>query len=485
MNKNLKIAAVCAVSLAMGILCALLITLLPGSSAALFIIPSQDIIPNGEIMNKDKTNIKTSLPCAEVTEYPAENVEYGTSFSPLVISNTWYGDYEKIHSMLVEAKNSEDNTKTLELLYESVREAGSYSRYTDYLDTLNVEREGKKYGAYVNEGDSPIGGGIGYKAIITTGDHIVSNAKELLEALETVKSGEVIFIKGDAAIELTMISAEKGVLKIPAGVTLASDRGYVREDGTVSRGAVFIQRHLSGRVFEVYGNARITGLTLQGANPNRCLPHHYRSFSVPNPPMHAYYNKLTTASTDGFVIMESGVEIDNCEITGFGHAAIFINHGEIKDIHVHHCYIHHNQTQGRGYGVSHGDGAVSIVEYNLFNFNRHSIASTGKPPTAYIARFNVEMGESLQHCFDMHGGGDYGRTDGTNIAGEYCEMYNNTFLCDANPYLLRGVPLEYQFFRNNVLLNKVTDYNWSRLNGKNVEIKDNVYDLKTGELRIQ
>jgi len=195
MNKNLKIAAVCAVSLAMGILCALLITLLPGSSAALFIIPSQDIIPNGEIMNKDKTNIKTSLPCAEVTEYPAENVEYGTSFSPLVISNTWYGDYEKIHSMLVEAKNSEDNTKTLELLYESVREAGSYSRYTDYLDTLNVEREGKKYGAYVNEGDSPIGGGIGYKAIITTGDHIVSNAKELLEALETVKSGEVIFKK--------------------------------------------------------------------------------------------------------------------------------------------------------------------------------------------------------------------------------------------------------------------------------------------------
>ncbi len=465
MKKSLKIAAVCAVSLAMGILCALVS----------FGVIGKKII---------------YLSPVSVESFDSETIDYGIEFVPDLITNSWYYDTDDIYVTL-KAQKKRALTGTVkhdvisDQIYKSINNMGSFSRYYQYNDKLCIEKDGVRYGAYVNEGDSPIGGGVGYKNIVTTGDYIVSDAKEFLEALEVVKSGEVIFIKGDAVIELTMISAEKGVLKIPSGVTLASDRGRVMEDGTVSRGAVFIERHLSGRVFEVYGNARITGLTLQGANPNRCLPHHYRSFSVPNPPMHAYYNKLTTASTDGFVIMESGVEIDNCEITGFGHAAIFINHGEIKDIHVHHCYIHHNQTQGRGYGISHGNGAVSLVEYNLFNYNRHSIASTGAPPTAYVARYNVEMGESLQHCFDMHGGGDFGRTDGTNIAGVYCEMYNNTFLCDANPYLLRGVPLEYQFFRNNVLINNITDYNWSRLNGENVEIKDNVYNLKSGELRIQ
>lgn len=458
--------------------------LIIGAFTAFVMYPTRND-PDENIMN-DSINGNRKMLTAFVPEaYPAEKTEYDIEFIPQVLSNTWYGDYDKIHSMLVEAKKSNDKEKAAGLLFESVREAGSYSRYIDYADTLNIDHDGKKYGAYVNEGDSPIGGGVGYKDIVTTGDHIVSDLDELVEALSTAKSGEVIFIKGDAVIELTIYSVEKGKLIIPAGVTLASDRGAVREDGTVSNGAVLIERHTAGRVFEVYGNARITGLTLQGANPNRCLPHHYRSFSVANPPMHAYYNKLTTASTDGFVIMESGVEIDNCEITGFGHAAIFINHGTIKDIHVHHCYIHHNQTQGRGYGISHGNGAVSIIEYNLFNFNRHSIASTGAPPTAYIARFNIEMGDSLGHCFDMHGGGDFGRTDGTNIAGEYCEMYNNTFLCDANPYLLRGVPEKYQTFKNNLLINKVSDYNWSRLNGKNVEIKDNVFSLKDGNIQIR
>jgi hypothetical protein len=79
-----------------------------------------------------------------------------------------------------------------------------------------------------------------------------------------------------------------------------------------------------------------------------------------------------------------------------------------------------------------------LIEYNLFNWNRHSIAGTGRPGNSYVARHNVELGVSLSHCFDMHGGRD--RKDGTNIAGTSIEIYNNTFRAQQTPVVIRGVP---------------------------------------------
>ena len=78
------------------------------------------------------------------------------------------------------------------------------------------------------------------------------------------------------------------------------------------------------------------------------------------------------------------------------------------------------------------------IEYNLFNWNRHSIAGTGRPGNSYVARHNVELGVSLSHCFDMHGGRDRG--DGTDTAGTLIEIYNNTFRASQTPVVIRGVP---------------------------------------------
>ncbi|MCP4641427.1 MAG: hypothetical protein GY851_13380, partial [bacterium] len=94
---------------------------------------------------------------------------------------------------------------------------------------------------------------------------------------------------------------------------------------------------------------------------------------------------------------------------------------------------------GLGYGISHG-AASSVVEFNRFNWNRHSIAGTGSPGCEYVARHNIELGESLSHCFDMHGGRD--RKDGTDIAGTSIEIYNNTFRAPRTPVVIRGVPQE-------------------------------------------
>ncbi len=104
---------------------------------------------------------------------------------------------------------------------------------------------------------------------------------------------------------------------------------------------------------------------------------------------------------------------------------------------MHHNYIHHCQYNGLGYGISHNT-ASSLIEHNLFDYNRHSIAGTGRPGCTYVARHNVELGTSLSHCFDMHGGRD--RKDGTDIAGTAIEIYNNTFRAPQTPIVIRGVP---------------------------------------------
>ena len=90
-----------------------------------------------------------------------------------------------------------------------------------------------------------------------------------------------------------------------------------------------------------------------------------------------------------------------------------------------------------GYGVCH-DVASSVVECNLFDWNRHSLAGTGRPGCAYVARNNVELGVSLSHCFDMHGGRD--REDGSDIAGTSLAIHNNTFYAPQTPIVIRGVP---------------------------------------------
>ncbi|MBE6551468.1 MAG: hypothetical protein E7665_04960 [Ruminococcaceae bacterium] len=417
---------------------------------------------------------KIFLESLYIESFEAEEVEYGIRFVPDILSNALYYDAESIHSILESQKNravksSVKHEVIANSIWNAINNMGSYSRYYQYKEKICLEVNGTKYGAYVNDGDSPIGGGVGYKDIITSGDYIVSNIDELLDALEKAKSGEVVFIKGDASIDIT-----SNHLIVKQGVTLASDRGHVGDNGNVSYGAVLRTVSASGRAIDVQEGGRITGLTLMGGDPNQHIAHHYRANYGSNPRGKAYYYTLGYVSTYGILAVGNDVRIDNCEITGFGYAGI-IPYNSVKNLLVQYCYIHHNQAQGLGYGVCHETDSESIVEYCLFNFNRHSIAANGAPKTGYIARFNVEMGDSLSTNFDIHGGVDRG--DGTNIAGTYCEIYNNTFLSDAHPYWLRGVPEEYQVFYHNNVLNRYESFNSNRLTGENVEIYDNIFGI--------
>ena len=287
------------------------------------------------------------------------------------------------------------------------------------------------YGAKPDD-RGPTGGGNGYANIITEGDYTVRNLDTLLDALSKAKAGRVVFIPAETIIDLTArIYIDQLVLEIPEGVTLAGDRGHGK-----SKGALLTSDALKTPVIirATGPDVHVTGLRIQGPNPKRYLDHHHRSFGQGGGGS-KYYYKLPTSN--GISTRHARLEVDNCEISGFSHAGVDLI--TAQGHHIHHNYIHHCQYQGLGYGVCHNT-ASSMIEHNLFNWNRHSIAGTGRPGNSYVARHNVELGESLSHCFDMHGGRD--RKDGTNIAGTSIDIYNNTFRAQQTPVVIRGVPEE-------------------------------------------
>ncbi len=292
-----------------------------------------------------------------------------------------------------------------------------------------VDIDGVEYGAKPDE-RGPIGGGSGYTDIVSAGDFTVRTVDQLLDALKQAKRGDVVYLPGDVEMNLTaLVYIDRLVIEIPAGVTLASNRG---EQG--SQGALLVCDALDtpGVLRPMGPEARVAGLRLQGPNNRRYLDHHKRSFGKGGKGRDYYY-KLPTSQ--GIVCDVPKLTVDNCEISGFSHAGIYLRGGDGH--YIHHNYIHHCQYNGLGYGVCHAD-AQSVIEYNLFNWNRHSIAGTGQPGCSYTARHNVELGESLSHCFDMHGGRD--RNDGTNIAGTTIRIENNTFGAARLPIKIRGVP---------------------------------------------
>jgi len=424
-------------------------------------------------------NPENTLTAQIIQEFPAYEYDPGVRPDMDVLTASWYGDAETVRNSIVSARTAAAENRIVNARDDvilAITKLGSLSRYLKYRDSLSVTVGDTVYGAYVEDGDSPIGGGKGYKNIITSGDYTVRNFKELSDACGKAKSGEVIFIPSGVTIDVSREekTSEGYNIVLGEGVTLASDRGYVREDGSVSTGAM-IKGHGAGETITTNlilckSGSRLTGLAVQGPDPNRHVEHHTRCYKPDGSFDLTVFYKLPV--TTGIAVKGDGAEIDNCEISGFCHTAIDLTG---FDVHVHHNYIHHNQIKGNGYGVCF-ERAGGVVEYNLFNFNRHSIAGGGHPESWYIARYNVDMGDVLNHVYDMHGNG--GVKNGKNIAGRFIEMYNNTFLPDDYPYCVRGVPEEYYKFFRNVVMGTKDKYDFSILRGERVEIYDNIFGIE-------
>lgn len=398
------------------------------------------------------------------TDYPSQ--EY-SGFSP-----TW-GSFLTVdqwgHIVFADKSTAQgDLTRAVQRVHEPIirkrlmKEDFALCHYDDEeVGQTWVDIKGEIYGAKPDE-RGPIGGGPGYTNSITRGDYYVTTLDELVEALRKARSGQIVFIDGDVVIDCTVkVWIEGLVLKIPAGVTLASDRGH----GT-SRGAlIFSDTFQTSPLFECLGpNVRITGLRIKGPDTEARLDLHSYCQTLGAKKGdeeafdHEYYYKFPTSN--GIRTQYNGLEVDNCEVAGWSCGGIYLEAGE--RLHIHHNYIHHNQRNGLGYGVCLGNGKTkALIEQNLFTYNRHSIAGTGVIGCSYEAWNNVELGQSLAHCFDMHGGKD--RKDGTNIAGTSIKIHHNTFRSHEKPIKIRGVPLMEAVVNNNWFLYHKPDSGDNRL----------------------
>ena len=293
-----------------------------------------------------------------------------------------------------------------------------------YHEQTPVYIDNQPYGAQASD-RGPIGGGAGYLDVVLDGEYRASSLAQLQAALASARPGETIFIHGDAEMDLTTVHyaqslppehrfhVESGPLVVPAGVTLASDRGW--QD---SPGALLATDWFGARLLVAGGDGvRLTGLRLRGPDTSRRRP---------------------LPVSIGVQAAGENIEIDNCEVSGWG-VALRLN--APGSGFVHHNFIHHNQIDGYGYGISlAGDAELRLLaEYNLFFRNRHAIAASGQPGQRYEARYNV-VAESTHASFDMHGGRD--RRDGSHVAGNRMLVHHNTFYGAALPVGLRGIPVE-------------------------------------------
>ncbi|MCC7192407.1 MAG: hypothetical protein IT444_06440 [Phycisphaeraceae bacterium] len=310
-----------------------------------------------------------------------------------------------------------------------------------------IEADGEIYGAKPDE-TGPLGGGSGYKRTISSGNVTVKTVDELVAALALAKSGDVVFVDRDAALDITeyVYLDPSFAIHVPAGVTLASSRGHQRSNG----GLIYSDALQTKPMIEALGpDVRITGLRLRGPDPHRRLAFHYRAFVAPldankTETRDQIYYKLPNS-----VIISSkhdNLEVDNCDISGASCAGIMPQGG--VGHHFHHNYIHHNRRMGLGYGITIQNGQA-LIQRNVFRDNKHHIASAGRPGSGYEACHNVVLPDSepnvldgkpyrQDHQFDVHGGSD--RQDGTDIAGEKVFVHHNTFQHHSMALCVRGVP---------------------------------------------
>jgi len=319
----------------------------------------------------------------------------------------------------------------------------------------------KHIGATNNMKSTALGGGKMYKQkIIKSGDVIITNKASLFANLKRAKTGQTLYIQDDIRLDL---SGHK-LIKIPAGVTMASGRGKNK-----SNGALIYSNTPDTYPLFITGGAgvRISGIRIQGPDSLRRTKELKKLDKIGK-----FYSK---PNSSGIRIIHDNCEIDNCEIFSWTHSGVHIKKNA-KNAYIHHNYIHHNQRHRLGYGISIYEGFAKI-RYNVFDWNRHHIAGSGLPNCGYEASYNLVLQNASSHAFDMHGGGD--RKDGTNIAGDKLSIHNNTFyLKDQKSIVIRGIPAQSAEIYNNefIIENQETAFKQIYAKG-NIKFYNNVYGV--------
>lgn len=199
--------------------------------------------------------------------------------------------------------------------------------------------------------NSPIGGGYGYSGIVTGGFITVYDYQMLENVLSSSTStGKTIFIPDGFPFP------DNPPLELKwADMTIASDRGH---NGGSELGAE-LSTAFKRKLFRVTANGvRITGLRLRG------------------PALINVYNE-----SGGIDVQAHNVEVDNCEISDFGHFGVGggVPFNGVTSLDVHHNNIHDNWIDNNqlGYGVQVQGNSSLTIWANVFSGNKHDVVTTG------------------------------------------------------------------------------------------------------------
>ncbi|HVF59059.1 MAG TPA: VCBS repeat-containing protein [Thermoanaerobaculia bacterium] len=326
----------------------------------------------------------------------------------------------------------------------------------------------------------------------------VTTAKQLEDALQQGLDGT---LKGPIIVAANIELTGKRRLTLSSNVQLIGWRGPLgRRPQLWTRTPSFkdpvTEKDLGYSLFEVWGNGvRVGGIHFWGpakTDINRS------SSQAPVSAITVFQHKVTKGDSEETDLEKSSglsVVIADCEFnewTDSGVLAMSFPECHVKSpeqwnaadcplpeeeekLRVERSYFHHIAKNRHGYGVGVNGGTYAVIEGNVFDFNRHAVASDGHAKCGYTARFNYVLqggyreggvdtpvlgtvGSYYNQHFDVHGSDD--DSDG-GWAGESFEIAFNTIRGEQSyhaglstrPALsLRGTPETSLHFSNNVLV---------------------------------
>jgi len=250
----------------------------------------------------------------------------------------------------------------------------------------------------------PIGGGPGYEPVRTSGDWVVADRRQFLDALNRLsgmepadRRGKVIYVPGDAEIDL---SGQSNIV-VPSGVTIASDRG---RQGSLGGLISYSGPTGAATLLRVQEGARISGLRFRGDSES------FAQAQQRSEAERADETGRNAPKQPNTVCMSvgPGCEIENCELARFARGIA---------IDGNRAWLHHNRLRDISpYPIGLSVLARSaILEGNDIQWMWHAVAATFSPLNSYVARNNVfreaapnlfAEGVSGQFAADSHGLGD-------------------------------------------------------------------------------
>ena len=290
---------------------------------------------------------------------------------------------------------------------------------------------------------------------------ITRSDQNLLFVQMVQRPNMIVRVAGDVELDLTWWDS----IPIAPGVQIIGDRSvhprgprlFITDDPRY----LFIIGREAPESFS--DNVRISGLRFDGGRKDP-------------------WANLGPDDVDAIAVFSSvNVEIDHNEFYGFKGTAVLVHDlanrlslENADSVWIHDNWMHDNQHpttdeylppfddgHGGGYGVNSSEGAYALIERNVFDRNRHAIASDGKWGSGYLAYRNLSMGMGIDsrkfvirynHAFDVHARGNCGSYHyNCGPAGEYYQIGYNTFTDpESDDIRLRGTPRMGLDVQNNV-----------------------------------